>query len=250
MAVFVARGSFEEIEREFFGESFGDDDDTETLTACASCDDEVDDVIDEYVDIECASEGFTGFFHQFGDIFDADDHLCFACHGDTVSQPTCFSSHAFGDEVGAACASICNEVTDFLRHEVDGGKVTEGEVDAVVVIVDGFGEVNNANFGATVVAHLIFVEFVGGFEGIVAADGDEGIDTEAAKSLIGTFEGGSFVGIVEVIRACNHFTRVCTGSSDHDTALIACADDAFEIEDFVGIAFDERHFFFVKVLKT
>ena len=185
VAVFVARGGFEEIAWEFFGEAFGQDDDAVFLFSQSADADEVDDVIDEDVDVEESVVFSSGVFHQDGDIFDADDHLSFAGHGDAVGEPAGFTAHAFGDELGARCECVGLEIAHFLRHEVDGGEIAESEVDAVVVVVDRLGEMDDADAFIDFCVVLVFEEFVGCFERIVAADGDERVDFEATEPEIG-----------------------------------------------------------------
>ena len=250
VAVFVTRGGGEEIGRKFFGKAFGEDDDAEFLTASAARHDEIDDVIDEDVEIEETGEFLASGEHESGDVFHADDHLSLTGHCDAVGEPAGLAAHAFRDEVGLSGACVGFEVADFLRHEVDGREEAEREVDAVVVVVDCLGQMDDADFVVNVRVFLELIEFVGCFERVVAADGDEGVDAEAAEAVVGAAQRRGLFGVIEVGRAGDHFTRVRAGGADHDTALVACADNPVEIQDDVCVAFDERHALFIEVLQA
>ena len=208
VTVFVEGGGTEEIRWEIFGEAFGQDDDAEFLVAGTACGDEFDDVVDEDADIEVSVVRFTGIFHHKGNIFDADDHLGFAGHGYAIGEPSGLSAHTFGDEVGAGGAGVGFEIADFLCHEVDGGEVTERKIDAVVVVVDRLGQVHDANAFFDLGVVLPFVEFVGRFERVVTADGDERIDAEATQTEIRLFERFGFGGIVEIGGTLNQLSGI------------------------------------------
>ena len=52
-------------------------------------------------------------------------------------------AHRFDDEVGRGGGGIGAQVLELLRHDVDRGEVAEREVDALVVVVDGFRQMDD-----------------------------------------------------------------------------------------------------------
>ena len=122
-----------------------------------------------------------------------------ACDGDTVGEPARLAPHRLHDEPGAGRHGVGSEVEELLRHEVDGGKEAEGEVDAVVVVVDRLRQVNDLKPGGLLgEPPLVLVEKVCGLQRVIAPDGDELVDAEVGDRAV-DLEPERLAGVVEVV---------------------------------------------------
>lgn len=246
VAVSVAGDVFEFLRWEHFREALADADDAEGLFLFRlASDHRGDDAVDEGVEVhEFALDGFTVLLDLFDigvladDVFDADDEARSAGDGGTVGEPAGAAPHRFDEEVGAVAGGVGDEVADLGSEGFDGGEVAEGEVDAAVVVVDGLGDMDNADLlGTSRQAFLKETELVGGFEGVVAADGDEGIDFERSKSFIDRLEGRGLCGVLHVRGSADEFAGVVAGGANEDPTSCAIAFQFAVIEADVVAAF-------------
>ena len=105
------------------------------------------------------------------DIFHADHQTCFAGNGGAVGQPAGAAAHGFGQIVDPRGFGIVKQVANLAGQRVDGGEIAEGEIDAGVIVIDGFRQMHDGNMlGAGGEAILKQFKFVGGFQRVVAAD--------------------------------------------------------------------------------
>jgi hypothetical protein len=83
------------------------------------------------------------------------------------------------------------QVSNFGTQSFNGGEVAEGEIDAGVVVVDGLGNMHDRHaflaFGKPILEGL---QLVGGFERIIAADGDQRINTQRSQAFVNSTQRG------------------------------------------------------------
>ena len=79
------------------------------------------------------------------DILDADHQAGLAGDRGPVGQPAGASAHGLGDEVGPGGLGVGEQVADLAGQCLDGREVAESEVDALVVVVDRLGNVDDGD---------------------------------------------------------------------------------------------------------
>ena len=119
-----------------------------------------------------------------------------------AGDPAGVAAHGLDDHDAAVALGGGPEAVDGLGHDVDRGVEAEGEVGDHQVVVDGLGDADDRH------AEL-FVEAVGDAEGVVAADGDEGVEAEVLEVLA---DGGQVgVGVLEGVGAGGAEDRAAPG---------------------------------------
>ena len=196
-----------------------------------------------------AEGGFAGFrIGDFlahlvlaGDVLDADHQARFAGDGRAVGQPTRAAAHRFGDEIRAAGLGIGQEIADFLGQDIDGGEVAEGEIDARVIVVDGFGQVHDGNpLAARGQLFLEELELVGGLQGVVAADGNQGIDADREQGVVNRFEIFVAFGVLQMRGIGNVLARIGPRRADQNTLAVSSAFQNVLVDADVVAVFDQR----------
>ena len=162
------------------------------------------------------------------DVFHAHHQAGLAGDGGAVGQPAGAAAHRFGDVIAARGLGVGQQIADFARQNVHRREVSEGEVDARVVVVDRLRHVDHRD--SLVARRQLLLEepeFVGRFQGVVAADGDQGVDLERTQGLVDGPQPGGSGGVLEVFRPENLLAGVGPrGADQHALAVPRAPQDA------------------------
>ena len=77
---------------------------------------------------------------------------------------------------------------------------------------------------------LIQLKFVGGFQRVIATDGNQRVDAQRSQTFIGSLQWGHLFFVLNVIRAADKFAGVRSSGSDHDAFFAASSTQHFFIE--------------------
>ena len=193
--VVVAGDAFDMLVRQVLGKSLGDHHHAELLALGLLADPHRGhDPFDHFVEVHNAADGglaglriggFLAGLELAGDVFDADDQAGLAGDGGAVGQPAGAAAHGLGDKVAARRLGVGQQIADLAGQHVHGSEVSEGEVDARVVVVDRLRQVDHGDvLAARRQLFLKELELVGGFQGVVAADGDQGVDAHRLERFV------------------------------------------------------------------
>ena len=159
-----------------------------------------------------------------------------------AGDPAGVAAHGLDDDDPAVALGGGPEAVDGLGDDVDRGVEAEGEVGDHQVVVDGLGDADHR--------HLVFlVEPVGDAQGVVAADGHEGVEAEGLEVLADGGDVGR--GVLEGVGPRRAEDRAAPGDDpvglgDVEVAAhpLDQAPPAFEDADagaaLVGDALDDR----------
>jgi len=158
-----------------------------------------------------------------------------------VREPARPSAHGLGDEVALRRHGVRAQVSELPRDHVDRGEEPEGEIDAVIVVVDRLGEVHDFHaLGARGQALLVFEENVRGLQRAVAADRDEAVDAELEQALIDDAQALHLRGVVEIRHPFDFPARAPPRGTDDDAPLVAKAPEIAVLEEMVVLALFQR----------
>ena len=153
VSVLVAGDALDVRLRQVLGQPLGDHHHAELLAFGLFADaHRGHDPLDHFVEVHHAADGglaglqigdFLAGFVLAGDVFDADHQAGLAGDGGPVGQPAGAAAHRLGDEIAAVRLGVGQEVADFAGQNFHRGEITEGEVDARVVVVDGLGQMDH-----------------------------------------------------------------------------------------------------------
>jgi hypothetical protein len=87
---------------------------------------------------------------------------------------------------------------------------------------------------------LVLVEEVRGAEGVVAADGDQGLDVEREEPLVDAPQALGLLGIVEIVERADVLAWVGAAGADGDAARVAEAAQIAVGDEVVVLVGDER----------
>ena len=91
-----------------------------------------------------------------------------------TGNPACMPAHGLDDHDPAVRFGGRADAVDRFHHDVDGGVETEGEVGAVEIVVDGFGDTDHRELE-------VLVQPLRHPEGVVATNRDQGVKAESAE---------------------------------------------------------------------
>ena len=163
-----------------------------------------------------------------------------------VREPRGRAAHELANEARPSRLAVGEKVAELFREHFNGAEISERERNAFVVVVDRLGKVDDLNaFGVGRLAVHIELEFRGGRQGVVAADGDERVDSERAESLIDGFHGRELFRIFQVGGRLERLARIRARGADADALLRAETVEDDLIEADVVLAFFKDVAFFV-----
>ena len=157
----VLDGGFDGHFTAFLGGAFGDGDDAEAFAASGAFFDELADLVE--------------FVGDFGD----EDDVAAGGDAGVKSDPAGVSAHDFDDHDAMVAGGGGMDFIEGVGGGIDGGVEAEGDFGADQVVIDGFGDTHKgeAQFG----------EGGGATHGAVAADGDDGVETDFIGVLDAVF---------------------------------------------------------------
>ena len=145
----------------------------------------------------------------------------FTRHGDAVREPAGLATHGLDDEVAVGGHGVRPEVQELIRHDADGGEEPEREVDTAIVVVDGLGDVDDADAGlGRRQPPLELIEDVRGAKRVVPADRDQRVELELPERLVHPPQGRRALGIVQVREAPDGFSGIGSPGAHEDAALV------------------------------
>ena len=175
------------------------------------------------------------------DVFDAQDQACIAGDRGPVGEPSGRASHRLGDEIRLSGRRIAIEISDLVGQDFCGAEVTEGKIDAGVIVVDGLGQMDHRHTSfARWQCLLVEFHLVGGLERVIATDAYQGIDPKGPQGAIASAQGCGLLGILKVRRAFDDLARIGSCRPDANPWLGPHELKRFLGESQVMLPFDQR----------
>ncbi len=157
-----------------------------------------------------------------GDVLDADHQAGFAGDGHAVGEPAGAAAHALDEVITAVGLAVGQQVAHLGGEELDGGEVAEGEVDAHVVVVDRLRQVDDGNPAAAPRQLLLEeLELVGGFQRVVAADGDQRVDLQRDQRVVDRLQRRDPLRVLQVGGVGDVLARIGPRRADQNPLAVA-----------------------------
>mmetsp|Transcript_3282 Transcript_3282/g.9079 ORF Transcript_3282/g.9079 Transcript_3282/m.9079 type:complete len:268 (+) Transcript_3282:391-1194(+) len=221
VTVLVQSGALQNLSRKVLGKPFSEDDSSVMFVIlCLTRSYQIDDIIRELRQIEFSVRG-----KRLGlCIFHRNHKICLSCNGSSICQPARLATHGFNNVVRRCCQSVSTKVQHFLGHDVNSREEAKCKVNTLVIVVNRFRKMNDADMRRAGWKRLLVVYHqVGSAQCIIASDRNKRVNLQIYQRGVNIPEFLRFRLIHDILLRLNRLPRIRASGPNDNAAAVAQA---------------------------